>query len=169
MDIIMGFIDFIARTNLFNFVIFLSIIIFLVKKFDVSSKIAEAQVTVKDTIVESESVNFQSQERLSSMEESLERVKDEIVSIIEQSEENARLVGNKILQDASKTALAIKENADKAIENSRTMLKSELLRRASLASVEVARKHIINELSWNNELHDRLINESIEAIEEVEL
>ena len=45
------------------------------------------------------------------------------------------------------------------------ILKNELLKRASLASVEVAKNHIVNELSWNQGLHDKLIDESIEAIE----
>ena len=46
-------------------------------------------------------------------------------------------------------------------------LKNDLLKKASLASVEIAKNHIINELSWNQCLHDKLIDESIEAIEGV--
>ena len=49
------------------------------------------------------------------------------------------------------------------------ILKNELLKRASLASVEVAKNHIINELNTNQGLHDKLIDESIEAIEGVGL
>ena len=57
----------------------------------------------------------------------------------------------------------------KALENSKTILKNELLKRASLASVEVAKNHIINELSWNQGLHDKLIDESLDAIGGLEL
>ena len=32
------------------------------------------------------------------------------------------------------------------------------------ASIEVAKNHIINELSWNQGLHNKLIDESIEAL-----
>ena len=60
--------------------------------------------------------------------------------------------------------MAIQENTSKALENSRTILKNELLKRASLASIEVAKNHIINELSWNQGLHNKLIDESIEAL-----
>ena len=161
------FIDYIARTNLFNFVIFLSIIIYLVKKIDIKSKLEVAQVVVKDTIVASETVKVESEERLSSIEESIAHIEDEIDSILEKSSENANLVGEKIVQEAEKTALVIQENTTKAIENSQVLLKNELLKRASLASIEVAKGHIIKELSANNELHDRLINESIEALEGV--
>lgn len=158
-------INYIARTNLFNFVIFLSIIIFLVKKINVAEKLETAQISVKDTIVESESVKVQSEERLNKIEEAMSHIEEEIDSILEKSEENAKLVGEKIIQDAEKSALIIRENTGKALENSRRILKNELLKRASLASVEVAKNHIINELSWNQGLHDKLIDESIEAIE----
>ena len=163
------FIDYIARTNLFNFVIFLSIIIFLLKKINISAKLETEQVQVKDSIVESETVKIQSEERLSSIEDSMAHIEEEIEAIIEKSEENANLVGEKILQDSQKTALVIHENTGKAIENSRMILKNELLKRASLASVEVAKNHIINELNTNQGLHDKLIDESIEAIEGVGL
>ena len=92
-------------------------------------------------------------------------IEKEIDSILSTSEENAKLVGEKILQDGQKTALVVKENTEKALQNSYTLLKNDLLKKASLASVEVARNHIIDELSRNAELHDKLIEESIEAIE----
>ena len=160
-------IDYIARTNLFNFVIFLSIIIFLVKKIDVSTKLEDAQVSVKKTIVDSETAKVYSEEKLSSIESAMNQIEDEINIIIEKSESNAKIVGEKILQEGKNTALLVKENAEKAIENSHLILKNELLKRASLASVEVAKNHIINELSWNQGLHDKLIDESIEAIAEI--
>ena len=162
-------IGYIARTNLFNFAIFLSIIIFLVKKIDISAKLESEKKSVKDTIDESERVREDSEERLSSIEKSMANIEDEINTIIAKSEENAKLVGEKILQDAQKTALVIQDNTEKSLENSRTILKNDLLKRASLASVEVAKAHIISELSWNQGLHDKLIDESINEIKGVSL
>ena len=157
-----------SRAVLANFVVFLSVIIYLSQKQVHPVKVLEeAQKTVTDSIMESETVKVRSEERLSSIEDSIAHIEDEIDAIIEKSEENAKLVGEKILQDAKNTALVIKENTGKAIENSRVILKNELLKRASLASVEVAKGHILNELNNNKELHDKLIDESIEAIEVV--
>lgn len=161
------FIDYIARTNLFNFVIFLSIIILLVKKVNVTKKIEESQEAVKLTIDDSEIAKTESEERLSGIEASIANIENDIDEIIQKSELNAKLVGEKILQDGENSALVIKENTSKAIENSKFLLKNELLKKASLASVEIAKTHIINELSWNQGLHERLIDESIEAIEGV--
>ena len=95
----------------------------------------------------------------------MSNIEREIDSILSASEENAKLIGEKILQDGQKTALVVKENTEKALQNSYTLLKNDLLKKASLASVEVAKNHIIEELRKNTELHDKLIEESIEAIE----
>ena len=159
------FIDYIARTNLFNFVIFLSIIIYLIKKIDITSKLEKEQITVKDSIVESEAAKVKSEERLSTIEDSIAHIEDDIDAIIEKSEENAKLVGEKVVQDGRKAALVIQENTGKALDNSRAVLKSELLRRASLASIEVAKGHILNELNNNKELHNVLIEQSVDALE----
>lgn len=163
------FIDYIARTNLFNFIIFLSIIIFLVKKVNVSAKLTEAQEKVVKTIEDSESVKDDSETRLSSIEKSMANLDSEIELIIAKSEENAKLVGEKVLADAEKTSLVIKDNAQKSIENSRVILKNDLIKRASLASVEVAKNQILGELEKNSELHDKLIEESINALEGMEI
>lgn len=159
--------DYIARTNLFNFVIFLSIIIFLVKKVQVGTKLEVMQTSINEQIDTSKTVKEESATKLRGIKKSLKNIEKEITSIIDTSETNAKLVGEKILQEAEKTALVIKENTEKAIENSQILLKNELLKKASLASIEVAKNHIIQELISNNELHDKLIDESIEALEGV--
>lgn len=157
-----------SRAVLSNFVLF-ALIIGIVAKHQVHPvEIFEnAQKEVVDSIMASESSKVKSEEQLSTIEDSMAHIEDEIDAIIEKSEENAKLVGEKVLQDGKKTALVIQENADKAIENSRAMLKNELLKRASLASIEVAKSQILSELNTNKELHDKLIDESIEAIEGV--
>ncbi len=165
MENLILFIDYIARTNLFNFVIFLSIIIFILKKINISSKLEKQQILVKDSIIESESAKVRSEERLRDIEDSMAHIEEEIDAILEKSEDNAKILGEKILLDAQNSTITIQENANKALDNSRMILKNELLKRASLASVEVAKNHIINELTLNQELHDKLIDESIEAIE----
>lgn len=159
--------DWILRTNLFNFIIFLSIIIYLYKKFNVTAQVEKAADSVKETIEEAENTKVEAENHLNEIEKSISNLGKEIEEILKESEENANLVGKKILEDSEKTALVIQENTQKAIENSRNILKNDLIKRAATASVEVAKAHIINELRDNQELHDRLINESIEAIEGV--
>lgn len=162
-------IDYIARTNLFNFVIFAGIIAFLIVKLNVRAQLENAKNAVDTTIHESEEAKTESETKLSSIEESMNHLGEEIDLILEESEKNSKIIGEKILEDANKNVVTVKENAAKALENSKTLLKNDLIRRASLASVEVAKTHIIEELNRNSELHNKLIDESIEALEGIEV
>ena len=140
-------ISYIARTNLFNFIIFARIIIYLAVKMDVKGKLEASKTNVKNAIDESLNVKVESQTRLSSIKESMAHIEEEIEAILAKSEENAKLVGEKIVQDAQKNVLVIRDNAEKAIENSHNILKNDLIKRATFASVEVAKFHILNELN----------------------
>lgn len=165
----MEFIDYIARTNLFNFIVFAGIIIFLVIKLKVGSKIEDAKVSVDETIMTSESAKVESEKKLEDIQDSMAHLEQDIDAIIAESEDRAKLVGANILEDAAKGVLTVKENAQKALENSANILRNDLIRRASVASIEVAKARIIEELNRNGELHQRLIDESIEKLEGVEL
>lgn len=162
-------IDYIARTNLFNFIIFSGIIIFLVCRLNVKSKMEAAVCDVENSIKESENAKIDSESQLSSIEESMNHLSEEVDNILKQSNENAILVGKRIESDTQHSIELIKESTQKTIENNLNTLKNDIIRRASLASVEVAKSHIIEELKRNPDLHDRLINESIEAIEGTEI
>jgi len=157
-------INYIASTNLFNFAIFLGIIIYIYKKLDVSGKLEAAKNSVAANIKNSETAKTDSEKVLKEIEQSVANVGAEIDEIIKKSEENADMVGNKILNDAQKSLEIIKENTGKIAEARSSLIKNDLLKRAATASVEVAKNHIINELRNNPDLHNRLIDESVEAI-----
>jgi len=162
-------IDYIARTNLFNFIIFAGIIIYLFIKLDVIGKLNSGAKDVVDKIDKSETAKDESEIKLKTIEESVANLEKEVEGIIKQSEANAEVVGGQILAGADKSAENIKANALKLIENKTGVLKNDIMRRASLASVEVAKGQIIKELENNDVLHNRLIDESIEAMNGVDL
>ena len=155
-----------AIAVLSNFVVFSTIIIFvLVKVVNVSTLLDDAQQAVSKEIYDSESTKVESESRLSSVEESMANIENEIDSILSKSEQNAKLVGEKILVDAERSVQILQDNTAKSIANSQTLLKNDLLKRVSLASVEVAKNHILQELNNNQGLHDKLIDESLESID----
>ena len=156
--------DYISRTNLFNFVIFLSILIFLFKKIDVVGMLDNLKNVVIENIESSKTSKSESETHLKEMEEKVSHIEEEIDGIIKKSEQNAKLVGEKIIQDANHTVESIKDNSKKLVENKSALLKNDILRRASEASIEVARNHIVNELNNNYDLHQKLIDESLEAL-----
>ena len=155
-----------ATSVLSNFVVFSTIIIFVMTRIvNTSSLIETAQKSVVDEIYASENVKVESETKLSKVEESMAHIEEEIESILSKSEQNAKLVGEKILIDADKSIQILQDNTAKSIENSQVLLKNDLIKRVSLASVEVAKKQILQELNNNQGLHDRLIDESLESID----
>ena len=156
--------DYISRTNLFNFVIFLSILIFLFKKIDVVGMLENMKNAVIENIEASKTSKSESETHLKEIEEKVSHIEEEIDGIIKKSEQNAKLVGEKIIEDANHTVESIKDNSKKLVENKSALLKNDILKRASEASIEVARNHIVNELNNNYDLHQRLIDESLDAL-----
>ena len=159
------FLDYIARTNLFNFIIFASIIVFIFVKLDVLGGLDKGAKIVSD----SKNAKETSESNLQSIENKLSSLQDEVNQIIDKSEKNAEIVGEQIISEANKSTENIKANTLKLINNKTEVLKNDIMRRASIASVEVAKEQIINELSNNYDLHNKLIDESIEAINGVNL
>lgn len=161
--------DYIARTNLFNFIIFAGIIIYILVKLDILNSMDKSIAQVEQNINDSLTAKTEAEENFQDMQSKVTNLETEINEILKQSEDNANLVGEQIISTANKTADNIILNSEKLVENKIAVLRNDIMKRASLASVEVARKHIIEELNNNSELHGRLINESIEAINEVGL
>lgn len=162
-----------ARAVLSNFIVFAIIIGFVLKQAVHPEAILEqAQTVVENEIKDSITAKEDSEEKLAATQKDSRGVKKEINAILKKSEENAQLVGAKIIEDAKKSALTLQDNTEKTIESNLVLLKNDILKRASLASIEIAKAQIINELNNNSELHDKLIDESIETIiiekEEVE-
>ena len=160
--------EYIGRTNLFNFIIFLSVFILIWKMAKLGDMLEKAKQSDIDHIEESKSKKADSEDHLKQIEETVSHLGEEIEGLIKKSEDNAKLVGEKILQDAGNMAEGIRDNARKVVENKSALLKNDILRRASQASIDVARNHIINELRDNDGLHQKLIDESIEAINGIE-
>ena len=154
-----------ARAVLSNFIVFAMIIGFVLKQAVHPKAILEqAQTVVENEVKDSITAKEVSDEKLATTQKEAKGIKKEINAILKKSEENAQLVGAKIIEDAKKTALVIQDNTEKSIETNLALLKNDILKRASLASIEIAKNQILNELNNNSELHNKLIDESIEAI-----
>lgn len=164
------FLSFSLRAVLSNFIVFALIIFFVMKQVvHPQAMLEQEQTVIENQIKASETAKEESENRLTSLEEAMSNIDKEIDDIILKSEQNVKLVGAKVLEDAEKTSSIIKDNVQKSIENSRVILKNDLIKRVSLASVEVAKNQILGELERNTELHDKLIEESINALEGTEL
>jgi len=161
--------DYIARTNLFNFILFAGIITFLFFKLDVKGRLESGREEIYEHIEDSKSTKEEAEANLKTVEEKIAHIEDEVEEIIRNSEDNANLVGEKIISDANKSVENIKTNSLRLVENKTELVKNDIIRRVSLASVEIAKNQIINELNNNFDLHNKLIDESIETLNGVDL
>ena len=155
----------ISRAVLSNFIVFATVIAFVVVKVVKPNEMIEgAQAEIEKTIKNSQEAKTESEERLFVLQEALKNIGAQIDLIFSQSDKNANLAGERILQDAHKTAESIQNDTEKAIENNQSLLKNDLVKRTSNAIIEIAKNQIEKELNNNPELHDKLIEESIEAM-----
>lgn len=169
METFNSIIDYIARTNLFNFLIFAAIIFYVLKKLNISLALDNMKDEIVEKIETSKEEKEKSEAYLRDMEEVIASVGEEIDRIIQNSDNNANIVGQKVLSEAEALALNIQENSEKLVENRTAIVKNDILKRAANATIEVAKNHIKNELNNNYDLHNKLIDKSIEAIGEVQL
>ena len=157
--------SYIARAVLSNFIVFATII-FLVSKFAIKPNqlLEKAQQDIEKNIKNSELAKTESKEKLSCAQKRMENIDSEVKEILKNSDENAKNAGERILQDANKIAISAKDDTQKAIQNNQHLLKSDIIRRTSNALVEIAKTNIIKELEKNPDLHNKLIDDSIETI-----
>ena len=156
-------------TNLFNFIIFVVVFALIFRAAKLGQKLDGAVQGIVDEIKESDDVKSEAVKNLKNIEADIANLESDIDKIMRQAEVNAETVGEKILSDSESQIKSINDNAQKSLENKTILLKNDIIKRASIASIEVAKNHIINELNNNWGLHDKLIDDSIETIEGVEL
>ncbi len=160
-----GILSYTSRAVLANFIVF-AMIIFIISKFAIKPNelLEKAQKDIEQSIKKSEQIKTASQEELSSTQERMKNIEVEVEEIIKNSKETAQNAGAKILDDANKIAISTKEDIKKTIQNNQYLTKNDIIRRTSSALIEIAKTNIINELNKNPQLHDKLIDESIQTI-----
>ena len=169
MDVLSQIIDYISRTNLFNFAIFAGIIVYIAVKLNVNNMLETSVKSVVSLIKSSEQKKSDSEENLNKVKKDMEQIDSYVEKIYTDSQRNSNMVGEKIMSDAHNESETIKNNTIRTINNKQMFVKSDLIKRVSEASIETAREHIISELSSNKELHEKLIYESIDALEGIQV
>ena len=140
--------DYIAKTNLFNFIIFAAVFALIFWKIDLIGLLEKGRQSIAEKIEDSETKRNEAEAGLQTIEDKVSNLENTVKELIVKSEENANIVGEKMISDANNTAQNIKSGTIKLTENKAALAKS----------------HILNELMSNKELHNKLIDESIDAI-----
>lgn len=156
-------------SNLFNFVVMVCLISWMIKKFDIAGKLEQGRKAIEDKIANSKLAKEQAIEELFETQSKSEAIDAEAFEILEKAEKNAVIVGEKLVEDAKKQVEEFDKNTKKTVETNIKSLKISLTNRTANTAIQLAQKHIKDELKSNKDLHLRFINESIEALNGVEL
>jgi len=156
-----------VTSNAFNFAVFIAIFALIFKRFNLSAIIVAAQNKVADMIDDAKKARAAAKLELFEAEKSTANLYNELQSIIHDAEKSAKVIGEKIIEDAHKLVENIEQNTVKVIDAESKMLISKLTKTASKASVEVAKSHVAKALEQNPNLHDKYINESIDSLDKL--
>lgn len=159
----------IILSNTFNFIIFVAIIVFILKKINVAGLISNLQEKISQVIENAKIALGQAILDLQKAEDEVKNVPEDVKKIISNAEATAEALSGKILEDAKKQVENIEKNAQKIIEAEEKKLSAEIMRKTSKASVLTASEHIKTALINNPSLHEKYINESIEALDRLNI
>ncbi|MBQ3311334.1 hypothetical protein IJG72_04580 [bacterium] len=155
----------IVESNTFNFIIFLLIFAIIIKYAKVSDLISALRDNVVKLINDSEDAKKQSVKELDIAKNKANMVGAEIKVISDEADLTALRLDRKIMSDAVQQAESIKNNADKIVEFEGKNLLLELSCNTAIASVELAKRHIIRTLQKKPEYHEKFIDDSINELD----
>lgn len=155
----------IVKSNTFNFAILLFLIILLIKFLNVKSKLEGAQKKVEESVNNSTKAKEESQTKLNLALDEVKNIAHDIKKIFDTAEINAKNMGEKILYEANKQVENIETNSKKALEKEDKKTALKLKEKTALASLELAKEHLIKTLENNPNYHNELIKKSIEELE----
>lgn len=155
----------ICESNLFNFVVMVLLLAWLVKKFDLGAKIEAGRKKIESNIVESETVKEENLKKLYEVQEASTKIDEEMLKVFSSAEEKARFVGEKLLEEGKIQAESIKENSKKTIDTNIKTVKNEIIKETAQEAMKLAEQHIKSTLESDPNLHQKFIWESIDAID----
>lgn len=159
----------ILTSNLFNFVLMLVLLGWIIDKLDLAQKLEDGRKSIEDKILNAKLNKENAAKVLFETQEKGAEVDKEIFETIEKAEKNAVLVGEKIVEDAKKQSAEYSKNLKAAIDANIEKLKLNLTAKTAQQAIEMAKNHIEKQLDGNKELHIRYINESIDALKGIDL
>lgn len=155
----------ICESNLFNFVVMVLLLAWLVKKFDLGVKIEAGRKKIESNIAESETVKEENLKKLYEVQEASTKIDEEMLKVFNSAEEKARFVGEKLLEEGKIQAESIKENSKKTIDANVKTVKNEIIKETAQEAMKLAEQHIKSTLESDPNLHQKFIWESIDAID----
>lgn len=161
----MEFWNVIVQSNTFNFLIFIGLFALLFKKINFGAMMDSLQAKVMVLIEDAKRAKDDSINELKKTQEVSLKVPIEVKNILDNAEVTADRLGKRILEDAEKQVNSIYKNTDGVVESEGQKIISTLSKKTALASLELAKAHIVKTLQVKPQYHAKFIEDSINELD----
>lgn len=161
----MEFWNVIVQSNTFNFLIFIGLFALLFKKINFGAMMDSLQAKVMVLIEDAKRAKDDSINELKKTQEVSSKVPMEVKNILDNAEVTADRLGKRILEDAEKQVNSIYKNTDGVVESEGQKIISTLTKKTALASLELAKAHIVKTLQVKPQYHAKFIEDSINELD----
>ncbi len=161
----MEFWNVIVQSNTFNFLIFIGLFALLFKKINLGAMMDSLQAKVMVLIEDAKRAKDDSINELKKTQEVSSKVPLEVKNILDNAEVTADRLGKRILEDAEKQVNSIYKNTDGVVESEGQKIISTLSKKTALASLELAKAHIVKTLQVKPQYHAKFIEDSINELD----
>lgn len=158
----------IVKSNTFNFIFLILILFAICKKAKIGTMLENAKNKVKEEIENSTKEKEKSISNLAKAHASVANTEEEVKEIFSKTEDSIENLKTKIEQETQNSIEKIEENSEKLAKLEENKIFSGLSKQTALASIELAKKHIIQILKEKPQYHEKFINKSIEELKEVQ-
>ncbi len=159
----------IVQSNTFNFIIVAGILLFILMKLNIKSKITEQQEQIKNYVKTSEFEKASAEEELRAAENKISNLETETNEIKRSANKSITSLKNKTERDISRKKQDIITGAERILSLEEKQFKSKLTGILTKKSVELARNNITEQIEGNQKLHDKYIEEAIEELDKINL
>lgn len=164
MDKIIDIYNLILHSNTLNFAIFLTILIVIFKKVDISSILENMCNKIRQSVEDSEKDRLNAQKSKTKAVEAVKNTEKEIENINSVADDKARILQEQIEQDTNIKIKNIQNNANRIIKFEEKSLTSALISNIGIKSVNKAKEQLLKEIGQNKELNLKFIDDSIEEL-----
>lgn len=157
------------KGNFFNFLTVFSLVVLLLIKLDVASKLEFAKNKIVELINKSEEEKLLSEKDLEFAKIEVQNLPDELNKIKADAQNTVDSYKKSVKVEMEKIEQKLNENAQKIIDNEVLRINNSLQKELAHDAVLMAHNKTLEALKNDMQLHRKFINEAIDKIEEVEI
>lgn len=163
------FFHLLLQSNIFNFILVVAIIFYLVRKFDLKQKIENLANEIKSYVDESEHEKLDAENELKNINDQIVKLPSEIDSINRSADNSLKSLSEKVRAEIESQKQDILNNAERLLNLETKKFKSKLVGILSEKSVELVQQNTINQLNSNRNLHKKYIDNAISELDRINL